>query len=128
LSHVLFSLYLSQALKPPRNEDHIYAKPPEEVELAVPPHLNYHTYAIPRNTSFNIGQQYADDISYISNSKHIIDHRKEVIPPLLKKRNSNVNISKTEEHHINREGNEDWKKCKYLGSILGTKSYISRRI
>ena len=127
MSPVLFTLYLSQALKSPRNEDHKYAEPPEDTELAVPPHLKDYTYAIPRNTSFNIDQHYAADISYISNPKHIIEQGKETISPLLKKRNLNVNISKTEEYQIIREGNEDWKKCKYLGGLLDTKSDISRR-
>ena len=127
LSPVLFTLYLSQALKSPRNEDHSYAQPPEEQDLAIPPHLKDHTYATPRNTNFSIDQQYADDISYISNTKHTIEHRKATIPSQLKKRNLNVNIGKTEEYHIRREGNEDWKKCKYLGSLLDTKSDISRR-
>ena len=41
--------------------------------------------------------------------------------------NLNVNHSKTEEYKIKRNGNEDWKTCKYLGSMLDTQKDINRR-
>ena len=30
------------------------------------------------------------------------------------------NQSKTERYHIKKGGNESWKKCKHVGSLLGT--------
>ena len=41
--------------------------------------------------------------------------------------NLHVNETKTEEHRIKRGGNDNWKKCKYLGTLLDTNSDISRR-
>ena len=38
-----------------------------------------------------------------------------------------INESKTEEYEIIRQGNEKWKKCKLLGSLLDTQKDINRR-
>ena len=38
-----------------------------------------------------------------------------------------VNPEKTEEYSINRTSNQDWKNCKYLGSLLGDEEDIKRR-
>ena len=38
-----------------------------------------------------------------------------------------INASKTEEYEIIRKGNEKWKKCKLLGSLLDTEKDIHRR-
>ena len=38
-----------------------------------------------------------------------------------------INESKTEEYEIIRQGNEKWKKCKLLGSLLDTEKDINRR-
>ena len=70
-----------------------------------------------KNNHFELSQQYADDISYISDSDYIIE----------KQRNLNVNRDKTEEYKITRNGSEEWKKSKYLGSLLETQSDITRR-
>src|SRR6266581_2799535 len=45
----------------------------------------------------------------------------------LKNRNLIVNNSKTEKLNIKRNGDENWKKCKYLGSFLDTEKDISHR-
>ena len=63
----------------------------------------------------------------MSNSKHIIENQKKHIPGKLKKRNLNVNIEKTEQYSIRRNGDDTWRKCKYLGSLLDTTEDISRR-
>lgn len=76
LSPVLFTLYLAQALKPPRNEDHSYARPTVAAEELLPHHLKDHTYARPKNNHFELSQQYADDISYISDSDYIMENTK----------------------------------------------------
>ena len=39
-----------------------------------------------------------------------------------------INESMTEEYEIIRQGNEKWKKCKLLGSLLDTEKDINRRI
>ena len=46
---------------------------------------------------------------------------------ILAKRNLVINESKTEEYEIIRQGNEKWKKCKLLGSLLDTEKDINRR-
>ena len=38
-----------------------------------------------------------------------------------------TNVGKTEQHEIERNGSDSWKKCKYLGSLLDTELDISRR-
>ena len=119
LSPILFTLYLAQALKSDKTKI-------EKDEL-LPHHLKDHSYAIPREDHFLINQQYADDISYISNASHIIEIYKEKIPEQLQDRNLNVNKEKTEYYEIRRNGSEEWKKCKYLGSLLDTDEDIKRR-
>ena len=48
---------------------------------------------------------------------------------MLKKNNLEINKSKTEKYHINIENknDENWKKCKYLGSRLDTVTDIKQR-
>ena len=36
------------------------------------------------------------------------------------------NQSKTERYRIKKGGDESWKKCKYVGSLLGTTEDIER--
>ena len=52
---------------------------------------------------------------------------KAVVPSLLKGKNLQLNESKMEEYEIKRGGEEKWKKCKYLGSLLDTEEDIQRR-
>ena len=44
----------------------------------------------------------------------------ERFPAQLNKKNQQVNKTKMEEYIINRKGQTDWKRCKYLGSLLDT--------
>ena len=133
LSPVLFTLYLANALaaKPPnidsKLEDHNYSKPPIVTENLLPKHLQDHSYATKRDIYLDINLQYADDISWISNADHKIEDVKKRIPNQLESFNLHVNETKTEEHRIKRGGNDNWKKCKYLGTLLDTNSDISRR-
>jgi hypothetical protein len=52
---------------------------------------------------------------------------KKDVPSKLKKRNLQINEAKTEEYTIKRGGDEKWKKCKYVGSLLDTEEDIKRR-
>ncbi len=45
----------------------------------------------------------------------------------MKKRNLQVNETKTENYTVKRERPEDWKKCKYLENILDSAEDIKRR-
>ena len=87
------------------------------MENLLPNHLKGHGYSKPQDIYFEIDQQYADDISRITNCKHEIENITATVPQQLMKRNLNVNITKTEDYIIRREGPEEWKKCKYLGSL-----------
>ena len=50
-----------------------------------------------------------------------------MIPNMLEKYNLIINQDKTEMYKISRKSDEEWKKCKYLGSTLGTEEDINRR-
>ena len=45
----------------------------------------------------------------------------------LKRKDEGVNNDKTEKHRITKKGFQNWKKSKYLGSLMGTENYIKRR-
>ena len=95
-------------------------------ENLLPKHLQDHSYATKRDIYLDINLQYADDISWISNADHKIEDVKKRIPNQLESFDLHVNETKTEEHRIKRGGNDNWKKCKYLGTLLDTNSDISR--
>ena len=80
-----------------------------------------------KNNYFEINPQYADGITWTSTPKQRIDHIKETIPGILEERNLRMNKSKTEEYNIDQKGNEAWKECKILGSLLDTEKDINRR-
>ena len=75
---------------------------------------------------FEINPQYADDITWASTAKYRIDHIRETIPGKLEERILQINESKTEEYNIAQKGNEAWKECKILGSLLDTEKDINR--
>ena len=80
-----------------------------------------------KNNYFEINPQYADDITWASTAKHRIYHIQETIPGKLEERSLQISESKTEEYNIEQKGNEAWKECKVLGSLLGTEKDINRR-
>ena len=131
LSPVLFTLYLAKAMEnnsdSNSNSDHTYCKQNVPTEDILPSHITDHNYTIKRDTNVLINQQYADDIGWITNAKHKTNQIKRTVPEKLKSRNLQVNQNKTEEHSIKRNGGEQWKKCKYLGTLLDTDEDIKRR-
>jgi len=132
LSPILFTLYLAVALKSTEKidntpQDHNYAKPKLTGEDHLPNHLKDHGYAINHDIYLEIDQQYADDISWITTAEHKIEYIKKHTPDQLIEYNLHVNETKTEEYKIKRNGPEFWKKCKYLGTLLGTEEDINRR-
>ena len=54
-------------------------------------------------------------------------YRATTIPPSLKRRNLNCNEEKNEDYEIRNKGEDSWKSCKYLGSLLDTQKDIVRR-
>ena len=108
LSPILFTLYLSKALKTP-----------EDIHQndILPCFLNEHSYSRALFNPFTIDQQYADDIGWAAGNEFVIDQNEKKIPIKLKERNLMVNEEKTERYAIKRNGPEEWKECKYLGLI-----------
>ena len=43
------------------------------------------------------------------------------------KRHLCINTDKTEEYEVSRKGNDEWKKCKLVGSLMDTTCDINRR-
>ena len=52
---------------------------------------------------------------------------KRMIPNMLEEYNLIITQDKTEMYKISRKSDEEWKKCKYLGPMLGTEEDINRR-
>ena len=125
LSPTLFTLYLAKALQEnqqPSHQDHTYASLTRATD---------HNYSKPDTSEEGvlIALQYADDISWIGIScPEKISQIKARTPTLLAQRNLHINHTKTEEYSVNIESKEgDWRKCKYLGSLLDTSCDIRRR-
>ena len=74
-----------------------------------------------------IDQQYADDISQIATKEQHINNTLEAYPTKLAERGLLINQEKTEQYTISRTGNQDWKKCKLLGTLLDTTEKIKNR-
>ena len=129
LSAVLFIFYLAKSLTPNREcKEHNYASV-EQCGNILPEECKDHDYFRKTETKnyFEIDPEYADDITWATTAKQRITYIKETTPSTLAKRNLVINESKTEEYEIIRQGNEKWKKCKLLGSLLDTEKDINRR-
>ena len=127
----LFIFYLSISLNQgnpeaePVPHDHGYcAKEPRKENYQKNDHLyaSYH-----EKKSYTQDQQYADDIGWITTNKSHAKDVSENIPDLLKERNLLINADKTEKYFIKKGGSEEWKSCKYRGSLLDTERDIQRR-
>ena len=129
-SAILFTFYLAKSLQAKKHaaeNEHNYAIAKEETPTQ-PKHLQDHTYSGTHpKKNLIINQQYADDIGWITTNNGVTETIKKTVPPKLKSRNLTINVDKTEEYVITREGPENWKKCKYLGSLIGTEEDIKRR-
>ena len=130
-SAVLFINYLAKSLQAKREneeEEHNYAIAREAAVNNSRPHLIDHSYSQTKpSQTMSINQQYADDISWISTSSGEINKVRKTVPPKLKQRNLTINEEKTELYRVSRTGSTNWKKCKYLGTLLDTEEDIKRR-
>ena len=120
-SALLFIICLAISLKK-------YKEARDDSQL--PGFLKDHTYQKTDNDNNNfltIDHQYADDIGWASTGQHIIENVEREVPHALKKRNIKINPEKTERYRITRNGDTEWKKCKYVGSLSGTNEDINRR-
>ena len=71
--------------------------------------------------------EYADDINKVTSNHSSMENYKHTISEILKPRDLHVNHDKTEQYIINGTNNE-WRLCKYLGSMLDTGDNIKRRM
>ena len=55
------------------------------------------------------------------------EYQKNKVAEKLINKNRKLNEEKTEMYIIRRNGNNSWKSCKYLGSLLDTKEDLTRR-
>jgi hypothetical protein len=119
-SALFFIIYLAITLK-------LSKQKLSENNQLLPKHIKDHDYCEKNTQIFTVDQQYADDISWASTQKSILNTIEKVVPEELSKRNLFVNDSKTEKYTIKRNGDESWKDCKLVGSKLGTKEDIANR-
>ena len=137
LSAIFFILYLAKALGyRPHLQDHSYAIRDDIKCDPLPEHLREHDYQMPEekinqlyHQAMELAVQYADDCGYaiLSENKSLMNYRATTIPPTLRKRNLMCNEEKNEDFLIKNKGDENWKSCKYLGSLLDTAKDIKRR-
>ena len=136
-SAFFFITYLAEALKQNPNSQ------PQDTQTAdqktgqrpqrkhkKPAHLSDYITSETKQTNnkeYQHDQQYADDLGYMSNNLTHIDRVKHTIPRQLEQYNLTVNLQKTEQHAVQRRGPDDWKVCKYLGSLLDTEKDMDRR-
>ena len=117
-SALFFIIYLAICLKIAYNKIEEERKKHAQVQ-------NEHNYCkTPCSVDFEVDQQFADDISWLTTSKSHIYHVEKAVPKALEERNLFVNKSKTEFYNISRNSSEDWKKCKLVGSKLDSKEDI----
>ena len=75
----------------------------------------------------NIAQdpKYAEDITFIRSHPSKMNKVKRIIPEMLANGNLQENKTKREEYMV--PGDNNWKNCKCLGSLLDTETDIQRR-
>ena len=120
-SALQFTHCLAKTLEPARSNqlaDHPYAE--QNVRSNIPDHITEHNYCvITQKDEIDIDMEYTDDISKVTSNHSSMENFKHNTSEILKPRDLNVNHDKTEQCIINRINNE-WRLCKYLGSMLDT--------
>ena len=77
--------------------------------------------------TLELDMEYADDMSIVTENYQTIRNAKQDLPEVLGNRGLRMNAAKTVEFTVSRDGSKDWKKCKFLGTLLGTDEDIGRR-
>ena len=114
--------YLAKSLHQTVDTDHSYAAP---VNICT---MTDHNYSAPiESIEVDLEMEYADDLTYVTTCGKMFTIKRNEIPPKLKPRSLNINLGKTEEFVVTRNGEITWRKCKLLGSLLGTEEDIKRR-
>ena len=126
LRSVLFTLYLAAALETKRNiEDHNYSKPSSCGPVANHryPHVEEYSYNRTKDTLL-IDQQYADDIGWAANNVQNISALEANIIAKIQKYNLHINKGKTERYCIKRNGEEHWRKYKYITEDIKSRKQL----
>lgn len=129
LSPILFTFYLANALRKDKDsyKEHSYAKENVTSETLLEKHMQDHNYSVKSSPRIDLDLQFADDTGWINNSDVKTENIKSEISGKLSRRNLLINENKTEYYKIKRKGNDNWKSCKYLGSLLDTELDLRRR-
>ena len=125
LSALLFIIYLAFALNSNRMEidhDHNYS-----LDRYYGPQNTVSKEQRERIRELNIACQYADDMVNVTSIKGQKEIIKREMTEQLESYNLHVNETKTEEYEITPKGGEEWKNCKFLGTLLDTSKDIQRR-
>lgn len=135
-----FTLYLAKTLKPDHNtsqeeqpqveeSSHQQEQLPEEQLPQEQPPVERPPVEQPeeQSTGITIELHYADDINKLSTNKDEIDQTLQQYPDKLARRGLLINHDKTEQYVISENGNQNWKKCKILGTCLDTEVEIKKR-
>ena len=127
LRPILFTLKCRNSRTPTEIADHNYGADETQRPMITPTHLGDHNYIKPRSFGTLIDLQYANDICWVGgNCNHGVEFFKKNIPEYLASRNLMINLTKTEEYEIDK-ATDEWKKCRYLGSLLDSEEDIKRR-
>ena len=89
------------------------------------PHLEEHSYNRTKDIIL-IDQQYVDDIGRAANNVQNISSLEANIIARIQKYNLHINKGNIEQYCIKRNGEEHWRNCKYLGSLLSTTEDIKK--
>ena len=128
-SAIEFILYFANTITEITNEtttnkEHDYIKSYKPIPSN---HLADYDYCInTQKEHFNIICKYADDISKASTDRNEIEHLKQTLPDILRKRDLILNPTKTEEYTITNK-DDYWKNIKKLGSYIETRRDITNR-
>ena len=107
-----FTFYLACATQE-KHHDHTYVKS----TYTHPIITHDHCYS-KKPIEFTIDMEYADDMTIISTNPNTIEYKRKHLPQLLKESDLTINAEKSEYYVIKRKGDDQWKKCKLLGSLL----------
>ena len=123
-----FTFYLAKSLgdSTPSILDHHYIQQNIQ-ENEIPTILQEHNYfEFTQKAQITIEMEYADDMSEITSDYHRSVKTETTKVKKLTDKGLQINDSKTERYKIDRQNN-DWKKCKLLGSLLDTEQDMQRR-
>ena len=126
----IFTYYLAKSLgEKPSDQglhDHQYCSK-NITNNEIPDEIIEHNYTSQTQIQhIDIDMEYADDISKITSDYNNIRKYEHDITEKLDRNGLKINNSKTEKFIINRN-NDQWKKCRLLGTLLDTSEEIKRR-